>query len=122
MSSVDLKVTIQEARNSEEEASALEDWLRQSRIDGLRAHRQRQPIRTGEMGGELLPILGIVLSSAVLAEAVKALHGWLNGRRRRVVVELELPGGRCRVESDGGETVESLLRKVRPLVSSDAAS
>ena len=121
MSTIDLKVIIQDARDAADEAAGLEDWLRLARIDGLRASRQRQTVRAGEMGGELLPILSIVLSSTVLAETIKAVHGWLTGRRRRVVVELDLPGGRFRVESDGGETVESLLGKIQPLLATAPA-
>jgi hypothetical protein len=116
MSTLSIRVEVADAPNPEHEALALEDWLRLARVRGLRAARHSQPIRLGEMGPELLPILTLVLSSTVLAELARALHGWLTTRRRKVAIELEIEGRRIRVESESGESVESLLARVEMLL------
>jgi Effector Associated Constant Component 1 len=117
MSAVSLRLKVEQARRPNDEVVALEDWLRQARIHGLRARRETLPIQPGEMGPELLPILTLVLSSTVLAELIKTLHGWLTSRRRQIALELEVGGHKIRIESQGSETVDELLRRVRPLLS-----
>jgi hypothetical protein len=68
------------------------------------------------MGVDLLPILTIVLSSTVLAELLRAILAWLTSRRRKVGIELEIEGRRIRLDSEGGESVESLLARVEALI------
>src|SRR5690606_1481220 len=121
MSEVSLRLKVEQARRPDDEIVALEDWLRLARIDGLRARREKRPVQPGEMGPELLPILTVVLSSTVLVETIKALHGWLTSRRRKVSLELEVAGRRIRIESEGGETVDDLLRRVQPLLADATA-
>lgn len=120
MSVLSVKVELTDAQSPEDEIFALDDWLRRARVPGLRARREREPIRPGEMGVELLPILTVVLSSTVLAELVRALHAWLASRRRKVTIELEIEGRRIRLESETSETVESLLTRVETLLRPEA--
>lgn len=121
MSEVSLRLKVDEARRPDDEVVALEDWLRRARIHGLHAHREKLPIQPGEMGPELLPILTLVLSSTVLAELIKALHGWLTSRRRKVSLELEVGDRRIRIESEGNETIDDLLHRVQPLLTGATA-
>jgi hypothetical protein len=67
------------------------------------------------MGSALLPILTVTLSSTVLGELVKTVTTWL-GSRRQVALEIELEGRRVRVETEGNETAEALLRQIEPLL------
>lgn len=115
MSPLSVRIELAEAQIPEDEILALDDWLRLARVPSLRAVRETSPIRSGEMGMELLPILTVVLSSTVLAELVRTLHGWLTSRRRKVAIELEREGRRIRLESESGESVEALLARVETL-------
>jgi hypothetical protein len=116
MSAVSVRLKVDQARRTEDEVIALEDWLRRARIDGLRVQREKRATQPGEMGPELLPILALALSSTVLAELIKALHGWLTSRRRKISLELEVAGRKIRIESEGTETADDLLRRVQPLL------
>lgn len=116
MSPLSVRIELTDAQNPDAEILALDDWLRLARVRGLKTERETQPIRPGDMGPELLPILTIALSSPVLAELARALHAWLTSRRRKVAVELEIEGRRIRLESESGESVESLLTRVEALV------
>jgi hypothetical protein len=121
MSAVLVRLEVTDAKRPEDEALALHDWLRLARVKGLRAQRETQPVRPGEMGVDLLPILTIVLSSTVLAELLRALQAWLTSRRRKVGIELEIEGRRIRLDSESGESVESLLARVEALIHPGAA-
>ena len=116
MSALLVRLEITDAKRPEDEVLALHDWLRLARLRRLRAQREAQPVRPGEMGVDLLPILTIVLSSTVLAELLRAILAWLTSRRRKVGIELEIDGRRIRLDSEGGESVESLLARVEALI------
>jgi hypothetical protein len=120
MSDISVRVEVAEAPNPEHEVLALQDWLRLARVRGLRAERETQPRAPSDMGPELLPIITVVLSSTVLAELARALHAWLTSRRRKVAIEVEVEGRRIRLESESGESVESLLKRVEGLLHPDA--
>ena len=116
MSQAAVKIAITNAQRPEQEVVALEDWLRRARLQDVSMRRDRQSIRPGDMGAELLPILTAVLSSTGIAELVKVVHGWLTSRRRPLEVELEIDGRKVRLQSEGGEPLAELVAHAERLV------
>ena len=116
MSQAAVKIAITNAQRPEQEVVALEDWLRRAHLQDVSMRRERQSIRPGDMGAELLPIITAVLSSAAVVELIKVIHDWVTSRSRPVEVELEIDGRKVRLQSEGGEPLAELVAHAERLV------
>jgi hypothetical protein len=80
----------------------LQDWINRERIQGARAQQESIPPKPGEMGGELAEIISIVgpIAAPVLVEVVKSVFGWLNMRRPRLKIGLNVGGEVIEIDAE----------------------
>ena len=87
---------------------SLQDWIKQERIAGLKVQVKSTPPKEGEMGGELLAILSVVLAAPAIVELVKCIRDWIKSRKPKVKIKLQLAESKT-VEIDAENLPETQL-------------
>jgi hypothetical protein len=99
----------------------LKDWLaNEEGLSEAKVSEELAPIQKGEAGAEILTILQVVLSSALIGELSRVIQVWLQERSKRIEArspELKMSvtkpdGTRIEIDTNKGEDVASLLQKL----------
>lgn len=113
----DEKITISVVSpNSEQEVEDLSAWLKSEEM-GARIETQRSSPKPGDMGGaEVLQVVQVVLGSAAVVEAVKAIGTWIGVRRPKVKLKVKRENQEVEIDTDGlsKEELDTLLTRLLP--------
>ena len=77
---------------TEKTVSSLQDWLRKERIAGAKIETKYGAPRPGEMGLEPSTILSVILGAQAMVELVKSIHVWIQARKPKAIVTVEIEG------------------------------
>ena len=82
---MELELQFQGEDANEKTVEELEDWLRNEQIPGLVIKHKSQPLKPGEMGVPLIPII-----IGPIAEVGKSIFNYLGMRRPRIKVKMKI--------------------------------
>jgi hypothetical protein len=94
---------------------ALQDWLKNSDIQGLVVEREKGRPREGEMG-DWTAALALVLGSAAVVELVRSIHVWLQTRRRNMTFEFTIDGKVIKLEVENFADEKAIIRTVEKII------
>lgn len=93
------------------ETTDLVRWIERERLDAVEKVEQKTaPPKEGEMGPSLLAILGVVLGAKATVELVKSIHKWIETRKRKVSITIEVEGKTITVDCESPETVSEIIQ------------
>ena len=81
---MEIDVQLEGLDATERNIFALQDWLKQERIAGLRIEPKRAGPKPGEMGLEPTTILSIFLGAEAIVQLVKSIHVWIQSRKPKI--------------------------------------
>ena len=113
----DMQVIIEiEGNDAVEEATILNDWLHESRINEVKTIKQEEmPPKPGEQGPTLLAILTVVLGSKAIVELVRSIHHYIDAQaqNKKSTVTVKLKGGSIKIESTNLPPLSELINLVK---------
>ena len=109
---MEIEVQLDGIDATEQTTFALENWLRQERIAGLRVEPKRVAPKPGEMGAELIPILSCVLAAPAVVVLVRSLHVWIQTRKPKVSLKVKTETVEVTIDAENVGDQESFVRRV----------
>jgi hypothetical protein len=109
---MEIEVQLDGIDATEQTTFALQDWLRQERIAGLKIEPKRGTPKPGEMGAELMTILSIVLAAPAIVQLVRSIHVWIQTRKPKVSLKVKTGATEVTINAENIDNQEAFVENV----------